>query len=141
MSTKRQVSARPQIFVSYAHDAANENWVHEFADSLQRHGADVWLDAEIKPGTELGRALESSLKRSDLIVAVLGASEPATPWMLFEFGAAMGMGKEFISVVPKELKPSRMPSPMRSSRIVPQSSPDTTARELLAISGLSSLAN
>lgn len=141
MSTKRQTTTRPQIFVSYSHDDVNKNWVHEFANSLQRRGADVRLDADMTPGVELGRALESSLKRSDLFVTVLGATEPATPWMLFEFGAAVGMGKEFISVVPKELKRSKMPQPMRSSRSVPQSSPDTTAQELLTISGLASLAN
>lgn len=141
MSTKRQTSTRPQIFVSYSHDDASRNWVQQFADSLQRRGVNVWLDMEVRTGADWRRELESSLKKSDLVVAVLDATEPATPWMLFEFGAAVGLGKEFISVVPKELKPSKMPQPMRSSRVVPQSSPDTTARELLAMSGLTSLAN
>jgi uncharacterized protein (DUF4213/DUF364 family) len=46
-------------------------------------------------------ALESGMRGSDMLVALVEPEHPAWPNLFFELGAAIGMGKKVVSVVPK----------------------------------------
>lgn len=75
----------------------------------------VWLDEfEIRPGESAREALEAGLRSSDVLVALLDAESSSKPGLFFELGAAIGMGKGVVPVVPKDHDPSTLPRFRRS---------------------------
>src|ERR1700691_467921 len=100
------------------------------AGKLKR-GATVWFDElDVHPGESLREALESGFRGSDVFVALLDPEYPAKPALFFELGAAIGMGKRFVPIVPKGLDPSNFPLDVRLRRYLVRDSPEHTAEEL-----------
>lgn len=125
MTTKRKV------FISYAHD--DSVWAREFARALSNHGAEVWFDDfSVRPGENLREAIESGLRESDVIVALIDSENSNRPALFFELGAAIGMGKRVVAIVPKEFDPSQLPQSIRLRRYLFKDSPEETAGELLS---------
>jgi hypothetical protein len=118
------------VFVSYSHerDAA---WARSFAQALKGKGVNVWFDEfDVQPGESLRDALESGLRGSDVLVALLDAESPAKPNLFFELGAAIGMGKRVVTIVPKGMDPSSLPLDVRLRRYLIRDTPEQTAEEL-----------
>src|SRR5579864_8176140 len=92
-----------KVFIS--HSAGDADWARGFAQALKQRGVTVWFDEfDVRPGESLRDALESGLRGSDVIVALLDPEyKKALPGLFFELGAAIGMGKKFVSIVPKGL--------------------------------------
>jgi hypothetical protein len=120
---------KPTVFISHSqHDA---DWARKFAQALKQRGVSVWFDEfDVRPGESMPDALESGLRSSDVIVAVLDSEGPATPNLFFELGASISMGKEFVSIVPKGLDPSNLPFEVRLRRYLIGDNPEHTAEEL-----------
>ncbi len=120
---------KPKVFIS--HSAVDADWARSFARALQQRGVAVWFDEfDVRPGESLGDALESGLRGSDVVVALLDPEYPAKPALFFELGAAIGMGKTFVPIVPKGLDPSTLPIDVRLRRYLIGDSPEHTAEEL-----------
>jgi hypothetical protein len=75
-------------------------------------------------------ALESGLRNSDVLVALVDPETPARPNLFFELGAAIGMGKRVVPIVPKGLDPNALPLEVRLRRYLIRDSPEQTAEEL-----------
>ena len=91
----------------------------------------VWFDEfDVHPGESLREALESGLRGSDVLVALLDPERPAKPALFFELGAAIGMGKKVVTIVRKGLDPSHLPLDVRLRRYLVRDSPEHTAEEL-----------
>ena len=91
----------------------------------------VWIDdLDVSPGESVRDALESGLRRSDVIVALVDPEHPAKPNLFFELGAAIGMGKRVVSIVPRDLDPNSIPLDVRLRRYLIRDSPEHTAEEL-----------
>jgi TIR domain len=85
-----------------SHSAADKAWAAQLAASLLRQGVSVWHYVEqIRPGDDLLKALNEGLAQSKVVVAVIDPRTPRTP--AFEAGMALGLGKELVFVVPKEI--------------------------------------
>ena len=118
-----------KVFISHAHD--DTVWVHKFAEALREHHIQVWLDDwEIKPGASIAEAFEAALRSSDAIVSVLTESNARRPNVAFEFGAALGMGKPLIPIIPADLEDAAIPFAFRSRRYLTRGEPDVAAREV-----------
>ena len=101
------------------------------AQALQQRGVTVWFDEfDVHPGESLRDALESGLRGSDVFVALLDPAYPAKPALFFELGAAIGMGKKVVPIVPKGLDPSNLALDVRLRRNLVRDSPEHTAEEL-----------
>lgn len=121
----------PKVFISYSH--TDFDWAREFAESLSRRGIDVWLDQfEIQIGDSLRDAIENGLRESDLMVALINPESLQRPALFFELGAALGMGKRIVGVVPKGFDTSQLPQSLRLRRYLVKDSPETTADMLVS---------
>jgi nucleoside 2-deoxyribosyltransferase len=121
----------PKVFISYSHDHDEVEWVRQFAEALRTRRVNVWWDAwEVAVGERLSEAIEAGLRDSDAIVAVLSQTRSQRPDLLFELGAALGMGKRLIPIVPEDLEKSSLPFAWRSRRYVHKGAPDEAAREV-----------
>ena len=61
---------------------------------------------------------------------LLDAEVPARANLFFELGAAIGMGKRVVPIVPKGVDPSVLPLDIRLRRYLIRDTPEETAEEL-----------
>jgi nucleoside 2-deoxyribosyltransferase len=119
-----------KVFIS--HTARNTEWARSFAKALKERGVSVWFDEfDVQPGEPLREALEAGLRNSDVFVALLDEA-PAKPNLFFELGAAIGMGKKVVPIVPKGIDLGALPLDLRLRRYLVRDSPEQTAEELSA---------
>ena len=122
--------AKPRIFVSYSHKEAD--WAKEFAQALSQRGLQVWIDQlAVKAGESIREAVEKGLRESDVFVTLIDPSSLSSPSLFFELGAAIGMGKRVVAIVPEDFDPSHLPLPLRARRFLIKRAPEATASELL----------
>jgi predicted nucleotide-binding protein len=120
---------RPSVFIS--HSERDADWARLFAEALKQRGVTVWIDdLDVRPGESLRDALESGMRGSEVLVALVDPERPGNPNLYFELGAAIGMGKRLVSVVPKDMDPVNLPLDLRLRRYLVRHSPEQTAEEL-----------
>src|SRR4051812_25190644 len=118
-----------QVFIS--HSARDAEWARSFAKALKERGVTVWFDEfDVQPGASLRDALETGLRSSDVLVALYDPDTESRPNLFFELGAAIGMGKRIVPIIPKGLDPSALPLDVRLRRYLLRETPDQTAEEL-----------
>ena len=117
------------VFIS--HSARDADWARSFAKALKQRGVTVWFDEfDVRPGESIRDALEAGLRNSDVLVALLDAESPSRPNLFFELGAAIGMGKRVVPILPRGLDPSVLPLDVRVRRFLIRDTPEQTAEEL-----------
>jgi hypothetical protein len=120
-----------KIFIT--HSPKDKAWVRSFARALEGQGAAVWLDEwELRAGDDWREALERGLRASDVLACVVTPESAQQPTLWFEVGAAVGMGKRVIPIVPEDFDASALPYSLRVRRVLQRTSPEETARRLLA---------
>jgi hypothetical protein len=91
---------KPRVFISYSHSDEEADWIRRFVRALEEQGVSAWLDVErLSAGDRVQEALEQALRGSDALVAVVDPKRPNRPALLFELGAALGMGKRIIPAI------------------------------------------
>src|ERR1700678_4157312 len=104
-----------KVFIS--HTARDTEWARSFAKALKERGVSVWFDGfDVHPGESSREALESGLRDSDVFVALLDAGAPGKANLFFELGAAIGMGKSVVPIVPKGIDLGTLPLDLRLRR-------------------------
>lgn len=120
---------KPQIFISYS--SVDADWARSFAEALKERGERVWFDQfEISAGDSLRDALEAGLRASDVFVTLVEPQNLHKPNLFFELGAAIGMRKKVVAIVPKDIDPSQLPIELRLRRYLVRDTPEETAEEL-----------
>jgi nucleoside 2-deoxyribosyltransferase len=120
---------KPKVFIS--HSTLDADWARSFAEALKKRGVTVWFDEfDVHPGESIREALEAGLRGSDVVVALLDPEHPSKPNLFFELGAAIGMGKRVVPIVPKDVDPRNLPLDVRLRRYLVRDSPENTAEEL-----------
>jgi hypothetical protein len=123
------MTAMQKVFIS--HTTRDTDWARSFAKALQERGVNVWFDEfNVHPGESWRDALESGLRDSDVLVALVDAEAPANPNLFFELGAAIGMGRRVVPIVPKGIDPGALPFDLRLRRYLVRETPEQTAEEL-----------
>ena len=118
-----------RVFIS--HSANDSDWARSFAQALKARGISVWFDeSDVAPGEARRDALETGLRNSDVLVALLDADSSSKPNLFFELGAAIGMGKQVVPVVPQGVDPSSLPLNVRVRPYLIRDTPEQTAEEL-----------
>jgi hypothetical protein len=118
-----------KVFISYSH--ADTEWAKSFAAALRERGVPVWFDEfEITPGESLRDAMEAGLRASDVFVAIFSRENQLRPALFFELGAAIGMNKRVVAIVPKDFDVAQLPTEFRLRKYLIRESPEGTADEL-----------
>ncbi len=118
-----------KVFIS--HSTEDADWARSFAKALRDRGVVVWFDEfEIQPGESPSDALETGLRNSDVLVALFDGDSASKPNLFFQLGAAIGMGKRVVPIVPKDMDPRVLPLDVRSRRYLIRDTPEQTAEEL-----------
>lgn len=120
-----------RVFLSHLnHDRA---WTEAFARALEQQGLSVWLDTkDIALGEQWSSKLETALRESDMVVIVLSEGSTSNPWLFFELGAALSLGKRVVPIVAKGVPFGDLPIPIRERRFLVQQTPEETADEFIA---------
>jgi len=120
---------KQRVFIS--HSARDADWARSFAQALKERGVRVWFDEfDVLPGESVRDALEDGLRGSDVLVALLDSESSSKPNLFFELGAAIGMGKKVVPIVPMGLDPGALPLDVRLRRYLIRQTPEQTAEEL-----------
>jgi len=120
---------KPRVFISYSH--ADSDWARSFAEALKNRGLRVWFDQfEIPPGETLQDAAGDALRDSEVFVTLVQPETLKQANLFFELGAAIGLQKRVVAVVPRDLDPSELPIELRRRRYLLRHSPQETAEEL-----------
>jgi hypothetical protein len=118
-----------QVFISYSR--ADAEWAKSFANALKRRGIRVWLDQFQSPvGKSVDEALEAGLRESDVLVTLIDPQTSFKPNFYFELGAAIGMGKLLVPIVPRELDNAKLTLKLRIRHYLVRESPENTAEQL-----------
>ena len=118
-----------RVFIS--HSTNDTDWARSFAQALKKLGVAVWFDESDSRVGESGRdALELGLRSSDVLVTLLDADSSSRPNLYFELGAAIGMGKQVVPIVPQGTDPNILPLNVRSRPYLIRDTPEHTAEEL-----------
>jgi hypothetical protein len=118
-----------KVFISYSH--SDKEWARRFAETIANSGVEVWFDEfNILPGQPLVEALEKGLRESDAVVLLINTENMDRPNLFFEIGAALGMNKTIIPVVPKDFDYRKLPLPLQRIKFLVRNSPEETAQEL-----------
>jgi predicted nucleotide-binding protein len=124
---------KPKVFISYSQADVDKEWLRAFIHSLETRGVSVWFDeSQLHPGDSIRDAVEEGLRSSDIIVAVVSPNSLERPNLFFELGAAVGMGKRVVAIVPSDLDPSRLPQLLRTRKFLVQGPPEEAARALVS---------
>jgi hypothetical protein len=122
------------VFISYSTGDVDREWIEVFARSLRDRDLHPWLaEWDIKAGDRIADALESALRESDAIVAVI--SHNVNPNVYFELGLALGTNKRLILVVDPSAARS-LPLDLRQRRWIAMQEPERTAREVAEAVGV-----
>ena len=74
--------------------------------------------------------MEDGLRESDAMVLLISPDHITRPNLYFEIGAALGMNKAIIPVVPKDFDYHGLPLPLQRIKFLVRNSPEETAKEL-----------
>ena len=122
-----------KVFISHSSSGADSRWVKELAKSLERRGLSSRLaDYDIRPDATIVERLEQSLRESDVVVVIVSPNYAHDPTLFFEIGAAIGMGKRVIPIVPPESEFSQLPLPLRDLAALRRGTPDEAANAIAA---------
>ena len=123
--------AANKIFIS--HSNADKDWAREFAKRLSGSGVEVWFDEfNIKPGDSISDSVERGMRSSDMIVLLVSDQSVNNSNFFFELGAALGMNKKIVVIVPEGFPASKLPISVQRRKYLVRKSPKETARELAA---------
>ncbi len=119
-----------KVFISYSH--SDREWARKFAEAISEIGVAVWFDEfNIKASQPLVEGLERGLRESDAVVLLINQDNISRPNLFFEIGAALGMNKAIIPVVPEDFESHKLPLPLQRIKYLVRTSPEQTARELV----------
>ncbi len=120
------------VFLSYAQ--SDSIWAKSLAEALSALGVRVFSDfseTSFHPGETFRRKFQHALQESEYVVVVVSEGSADSSWVAFEVGAALGLGKEVVPVVSREVAQESLSGPLKARKSFEKSEPETVAQQLL----------
>jgi hypothetical protein len=101
----------PAVFITHSSQIFDAKWITELVSAFRRRGAaSAVARASDGVGDEAEVAnLESSLRECDLVVVIADDRSISEPNLFFQYGAALGTGKEFVLIAPENVNAGHLP--------------------------------
>jgi hypothetical protein len=120
-----------QVFISRS--SKDSPWAKRLAKGLAERGVQVWLDeSSPEPGSSSRRDIEKALRDSDTIVALIDEENVKSPYLFFELGIAVAMGKKIVPVVLGNVDLSGLPFDVKQVQDMKKTPPEKIADQLTA---------
>lgn len=117
------------VFISYSRRDLDDAWRNDFANALRNQNVMVWVDdLDLNHGDNWIEKMETALRESDVIIAVISSSG-SDPNLYFELGVAVSSDKQTILVVDPSVNVS-IPF-LRKHRQITMQAPEETARKVV----------
>lgn len=118
-----------QVFLSY--NAEDREWASQFARSLAAANVGLWsADSQLRPGDDWRAKLAEALRESRTIVLVLSRKSIASPWVAFEWGAALADDKRIIPVLVEDIPLEDLPPFVRTRQFLSALPPEEAGRQI-----------
>jgi hypothetical protein len=118
--------ANARVFISFS--ASDKAWASRFENALRLSSLETEMTIpRLSESAELGEALRESIGSSDAVIVLL-EEKKASPWQLFEVGAAIAAGRLVIAIAPRGFDRAGLAASFKSIYWVERHNPDTTAR-------------
>ncbi len=123
---------KSNVFISYSRsDPEVSQQVRALKVVLQARGIATWdITSEATLGQDLPEMLEAAMRSSDAVVALVSATDVDRPWLYWELGASVGLGKKLLIVVLDGLDPVSLPAPARAKKLVRWDNPEGVANQI-----------
>lgn len=118
MTDKERKKSNKRIFFSYA--AADSPTAHKLQSILSKHSnLDVFTTETLSAGENWVSKLKSALSSCDIFLVLLSPSSINSNWVLYEVGAAWGLGKPIIPIIiDSEMSSNIIPAPLNQLQLV-----------------------
>lgn len=118
------------VFIS--HSSKDGPLARRIAKQIQRTGAYVVFDAwSAKAGEPISTQVDAALRDSDEVVAVVTRNSGSSPWLSFEVGVAVGLGKRVVPIL-GDVGFSDLPSALSAFHAVKSDDLDRYLADLVA---------
>jgi nucleoside 2-deoxyribosyltransferase len=126
---------KPTVFIS--HSRRDTELAQRFGLALKELGVDVFdPDQELQPGDDFIEAIQSGIKRSDVIIMLVSAPERLqSSWSSYEIGVAEALGKPVRLLLPNRYSVTELPADFASIQAV-EFDPQKPERAARAVRGV-----
>lgn len=106
-----------KVFISFS--AKDKSIANSLKRQLADAGAEVSLAEPFveRKGSNIKLAIADAIKQSDEVIAIVSKNSVESPWLSFEVGIAVGLGKKLVPVV-VGIEPNKLSPVMRSLQSV-----------------------
>ena len=91
------------IFVSYS--KRDSVYAAKLVDALRQEGFNVWIDMDLKKGTQWDRRLEKQLKTCDLCILIVSRNSYSSSWVRKELLFVQELGKPVFPILLEKTEP------------------------------------
>jgi len=95
-----------QVFVSYKREQIE--FAQSFESKLKGAGFDVWMDRDIRVGTEWREIIDEEIRKSIAVIVIMTQEAKGSEYVTYEWAFANGAGVRVIPIIyikPEELHP------------------------------------
>ena len=108
---------RYDVFLS--HSTSSSDVSTDIARELRSQGYSVFYDRDsVDSGVSFEDNIRHGLQASGSVIVVLDSSSGSSPWVSFEAGAAISLGKPILPVLSTDIPSASVPEPFRSLQSV-----------------------
>jgi TIR domain/HEAT repeats/PBS lyase HEAT-like repeat len=83
------------VFISYKHD--DSVFANHLKEQLQDAGFETWIDDNISPGEQWGKAIDDAIKASFALIVIVTPKAKSSEFVTYEWSFALGNG---VAVIP-----------------------------------------
>ena len=95
-----------QVFISYKREQIE--FVQPLESKLKEAGFDVWMDRDVRVGTEWREKIDEEIRKSIALIVIMTPEAKASEYVTYEWAFAYGAGVRVIPLIhiePNELHP------------------------------------
>lgn len=108
-----------QVFISYKREQIE--FVQPLESKLREEGFDIWIDRDIRVGTEWREKIDEEIRKSIALIVIMTPEAKASEYVTYEWAFAYGAGVRVIPLI--YIKPDELHSRLKTLQYVEHTDP------------------